>query len=78
MRFVRKKLVQLVVVLLCVTFLSFLMISMLPGDTAEKLCAGAGGQECELREIGGRRKREADVVHFHARLHQPKRQRLLD
>ena len=46
MRFVRKKLVQLVVVLLCVTFLSFLMISMLPGDTAEKLCAGAGSQEC--------------------------------
>jgi len=46
MRFVRKKVVQLVVVLLCVTFLSFLMINMLPGDTAAKLCAGAGGQEC--------------------------------
>jgi peptide/nickel transport system permease protein len=46
MRFVRRKLVQLVVVLLCVTFLSFLMINLLPGDTAEKLCAGAGGQEC--------------------------------
>jgi peptide/nickel transport system permease protein len=46
MRFVRKKLIQLVVVLLCVTFLSFLLISLLPGDPATKLCAGAGGQEC--------------------------------
>jgi peptide/nickel transport system permease protein len=46
MRFVRRKLIQLVVVLLCVTFLSFLLISLLPGDPATKLCAGAGGQEC--------------------------------
>lgn len=46
MRFVRKKLLQLVVVLLCVTFLSYLMLELLPGDTATRLCAGAGGQEC--------------------------------
>lgn len=46
MRFVRKKLVQLAVVLLAVTFLSFLMLNLLPGDTAEKICAGAGGDEC--------------------------------
>jgi peptide/nickel transport system permease protein len=46
MRFVRKKLVQLVVVMLCVTFFSFLLLEMLPGDTATTLCAGAGGTEC--------------------------------
>lgn len=46
MRFVRKKLLQLVIVLLAVTFLSFLMLNLLPGDTAVKLCAGAGGDEC--------------------------------
>ncbi len=46
MRFVRKKLVQLVVVVLCVTFFSFLLLELLPGDTATTLCAGAGGTEC--------------------------------
>lgn len=46
MRFLRKKLIELVVVLLAVTFLSFLMLNLLPGDTAEVLCAGAGGNEC--------------------------------
>lgn len=46
MRFIRKKLIELVVVLLAVTFLSFLMLNLLPGDTAEVLCAGAGGEEC--------------------------------
>jgi len=46
MRFVRRKIVQLVFVLLCVTFLSFLLLELLPGDTATRLCAGAGGQEC--------------------------------
>ena len=46
MRFVRRKLVQLVVVVLCVTFLSYMMLELLPGDTATKICAGAGGQEC--------------------------------
>lgn len=46
MRFVRKKLVQLVVVMLSVTFFSFLLLEMLPGDTATTLCAGAGGTEC--------------------------------
>ncbi|HEY5155334.1 MAG TPA: ABC transporter permease [Acidimicrobiales bacterium] len=38
MRFVRKKLVQLVFVLLAVTFLSFLMLNLLPGDTAVVVC----------------------------------------
>jgi peptide/nickel transport system permease protein len=46
MRFIRKKLIELVVVLLAVTFLSFLMLNLLPGDTAQVLCAGAGGSEC--------------------------------
>lgn len=46
MRFVRKKLVQLVIVLFAVTFLSFLMLNLLPGDTAEQLCAGAGDATC--------------------------------
>jgi peptide/nickel transport system permease protein len=46
MRFVRKKLVQLLVVMLCVTFFSFLLLELLPGDTATTLCAGAGGTEC--------------------------------
>ena len=38
MRFVRKKLVQLIFVLLAVTFLSFLMLNLLPGDTAVVVC----------------------------------------
>lgn len=46
MRFVIRKLAQLVVVLLLVTFLSYLMLELLPGDTATRLCAGAGSQEC--------------------------------
>jgi len=46
MRFVRQKVVQLVIVLLCVTFVSYLLVDLLPGDTAETLCAGSGGQEC--------------------------------
>jgi peptide/nickel transport system permease protein len=46
LRFVRRKLIQLVAVLLAVTFLSFLLLNLLPGDPAVKLCAGAGGQEC--------------------------------
>jgi peptide/nickel transport system permease protein len=46
MRFVRRKILQLLIVLLCVTFLSFLLLELLPGDTATRLCAGAGGQEC--------------------------------
>ena len=46
MRFVIRKLAQLVVVLLLVTFLSFLMLELLPGDTATRLCAGAGTEEC--------------------------------
>lgn len=46
MRFVRRKLVQLVIVLLCVTFLSFLLLDLLPGDTATRYCAGSGSIEC--------------------------------
>lgn len=46
MRFVIRKLAQLVVVLLLVTFLSYLMLELLPGDTATRLCAGAGTEEC--------------------------------
>jgi peptide/nickel transport system permease protein len=49
-RFVRRKLIQLVLVLLAVTFLSFLMLNLLPGDTAERLCAGAGGDECVVQK----------------------------
>jgi peptide/nickel transport system permease protein len=55
MRFVRKKLVQLVLVLLAVTFLSFFMLNLLPGDTAEVLCGLGGGPECveqKTEELG--------------------------
>ncbi len=38
MRFVRKRVMQLVLVLLAVTFLSFLMINLLPGDPARAVC----------------------------------------
>ncbi len=43
MRFVRKKLVNLLIVLLSVTMLSFLMINLLPGDTADVIC----GPSCD-------------------------------
>jgi len=46
MRFFVRKLAQLVVVLLLVTFFSYLMLELLPGDTAERLCAGGGTEEC--------------------------------
>lgn len=47
MRFVRQKVVQLVIVLLSVTFLSFLLLELLPGDPATQICASGGGtQEC--------------------------------
>ena len=38
MRFVRKRVLQLLLVLLAVTFLSFVMINLLPGDTARAVC----------------------------------------
>ena len=38
MRFVRKRVLQLILVLLAVTFLSFLMINLLPGDPARAVC----------------------------------------
>jgi peptide/nickel transport system permease protein len=38
MRFVRKRVTQLILVLLAVTFLSFLMINLLPGDPARAVC----------------------------------------
>ena len=49
MRFVRKKLVQLVFVLLAVTFLSFLMLNLLPGDTAVVVC-GISCDEAGLQQ----------------------------
>lgn len=55
MRFVRKKIVQLVLVLLAVTFLSFMFLNLLPGNTAEVLCGIGGGQECvdqKTEELG--------------------------
>lgn len=50
MRFFTRKLAQLVVVLLLVTFLSYLMLELLPGDTAERLCAGGGTEECVVQK----------------------------
>jgi peptide/nickel transport system permease protein len=52
MRFFRRRLLQLVLVLLAVTFLSFLMLNLLPGDTADVVCNISGGEECreEVRE----------------------------
>ena len=55
MRFVRKKVLQLVLVLLAVTFLSFFMLNLLPGNTAQVLCGLGGGQECvdqKTEELG--------------------------
>jgi peptide/nickel transport system permease protein len=55
MRFVRKKLVQLLLVLLAVTFISFFMLNLLPGNTAEVICGVGGGQECvdqKTEELG--------------------------
>jgi peptide/nickel transport system permease protein len=55
MRFVRKKLVQLFLVLLAVTFLSFMFLNLLPGNTAEVLCGIGGGPECveqKTEELG--------------------------
>jgi peptide/nickel transport system permease protein len=55
MRFVRKKIVQLLLVLLAVTFLSFFFLNLLPGDTAQVLCGVGGGQECvdqKTEELG--------------------------
>ena len=49
MRFVRKKLIQLVFVLLAVTFLSFLMLNLLPGDTATVVC-GISCDEAGLQQ----------------------------
>lgn len=55
MRFVRKKVVQLLLVLLAVTFLSFFFLNLLPGDTAQVLCGIGGGPECveqKTKELG--------------------------
>jgi peptide/nickel transport system permease protein len=55
MRFVRKKLVQLLLVLLAVTFLSFFFLNLLPGNTAQVLCGAGGGPECveqKTKELG--------------------------
>jgi peptide/nickel transport system permease protein len=55
MRFVRKKVLQLFLVLVAVTFLSFFMLNLLPGNTAQVLCGLGGGQECvdqKTEELG--------------------------
>ena len=49
MRFVRKKIVQLVIVLLSVTFLSFLLLELIPGDPATRIC-GIAGSECVVEK----------------------------
>jgi peptide/nickel transport system permease protein len=49
MRFVRRRILQLIAVLLAVTFLSFLMINLLPGDTAQVVC-GFGCNEQGLQQ----------------------------
>lgn len=45
MRFIGKRVLQLLAVLLAVTFLSFLMLSLLPGDIAVVKCAGQCTEE---------------------------------
>ena len=45
MGFIWRKLLQLVVVLLCVTFLSFFMLTLLPGNLADTLCGIGCTQE---------------------------------
>jgi peptide/nickel transport system permease protein len=55
MRFVRRRVLQLLFVLFAVTFLSFIVLSLLPGDTAQVVC-GIGcnqqGLERERKTLG--------------------------
>jgi peptide/nickel transport system permease protein len=54
-RFVRKKLVQLLIVLFAVTLISFLMINLLPGDTADVICGPTcdkAGRDAIREELG--------------------------
>lgn len=48
--FVRRKLLQLVVVVLAVSFLTFLTLNLLPGDTAIAIC-GVGCDETQLEQV---------------------------
>lgn len=50
MRYFGRKLLQLVLVLFAVTFLSFLMLNLLPGDTATVVC-GFGCDEEGIQEV---------------------------
>lgn len=50
MRYFSRKLVQLVLILLAVTFLSFLMLNLLPGDTATVIC-GFGCTEEGIEQV---------------------------
>ncbi len=50
MRFIRRKVIQLIIVILAVTFLTFLMLNLLPGDTAVVIC-GAGCDETALEQV---------------------------
>jgi peptide/nickel transport system permease protein len=52
MRFVRKRVIQLVLVLFFVTFLSFFMINLLPGDPARVVC----GISCDQKAYEQTRK----------------------
>ena len=45
MAFIWRKLLQLVIVLLCVTFFSFFMLTLLPGNLADTLCGIGCTQE---------------------------------
>ena len=48
-RFVGRRLTQLVVVLLIVTFFSFMLINLLPGDPVDNLCTGVCDPEQEAQ-----------------------------
>jgi peptide/nickel transport system permease protein len=55
MRFLRKRVMQLMFVLFAVTFLSFLMLNLLPGDTAQVVCGfscDAAGLQHTRDELG--------------------------
>lgn len=48
-RYVGRRLIQLVVVLLIVTFFSFMLINLLPGDPVDNLCTGVCDEEQEAQ-----------------------------
>ncbi len=50
MRYVRQKMVQLVIVVIAVTFLTFIAINLLPGDPAI-FKAGPGATDAQVEEV---------------------------